>query len=666
MSSHPGITAAAKEESRSRVGQMSSATQAAAKRAVEKGLVNLEKFDLAGHDFDTPLESVGNPVGLEAIVLLTGRPPMLVQNDQVVIDDIARNAMGAGSALPDLNPGVIQGIEGFLPSIGRVDFVNNAMQWGGTGWVIEGASDPGRRWVVTNRHVAKLVGRRVSDGSGVFMRSPAGALCGAHVDFAEELGSPAQSKRQCKVERIAFIADDTEADCAILEISVSAEVQPGVLALADHRAGLGELVATVGYPAYDSRNEDAPMRGYFGDIFNVKRFAPGLITQSQPGQLLMHDCTTLGGNSGSPLLSLTQKAIVGLHFSGNYRVGNSAISVETLQQLQTGRLFAVRAGGTEAVPAGTEAAHDPTHGESDLKDRDGYDPLFLKGGLEVAIPDMTAAIEADLAKPTDAKAGRPHEIRYTHFGVFYSSKRKSPRFTAVNIDGEGSVRIKRLPPDKWFFDSRISVNLQLGTPFYAGDMDRGHMVRREDPNWGELAEQANYDTFHFTNCALQHGLLNRGKTLWQGLENYILNSSRTEGFRACVFTGPILADDDPDLGLPDLATDVQIPREFWKVVIMPKAGGGGLHATAYILSQGDLIRTLLEQRPAGSGANEAPAEGFELGAYRTFQVALKHIEKATGLEWAGLAGADPMEAVKNEAVSAVTYAPLESAQDLIL
>ena len=62
----------------------------------------------------------------------------------------------------------------------------------------------------------------------------------------------------------------------------------------------------------------------------------------------------------------------------------------------------------------------------------------------------------------------------------------------------------------------------------------------------------------------------------QGLENYILESARTEGFRASVFTGPILS----DAGLPLGKEDVLIPMEFWKIVVMPKVGGG-LHATGF-------------------------------------------------------------------------------------
>jgi endonuclease G len=630
------------------------------RRAVDKGLIDLAQFDLTERDIGSPLETLGNPAGYEAIVLLTGRPPMLIQNDKVVIDGIARNAMGEGTLLPTLTDAKILGVEGFIPSIGRIEFVNHAMQWGGTGWVIEGATDPSKRWIVTNRHVAKIVGQRVRDGRGVFLRSPAGALYGAKIDIGEELGSPVGAGREFKAERIVLIADDTEADCAILEVTAPSAGALAPLDLAPKRAQIGELVATIGYPAYDSRNDDAAMQHYFGKIFNVKRFAPGLITQSNVGEALMHDCTTLGGNSGSPLISLDRQAVVGLHFAGNYQVGNNAVGVETLLQLKTGRLHVV---SIELAPAAeTETPADRHHQASEFEGREGYEDTFLGEGLRVPVPDMEPHVLDDIASPSDGSDANQLELRYTHFGVYYSKSRKTARFTAVNMDGERSVRIKRSSPDIWYFDHRIPVELQLGQDYYPGDLDRGHLVRREDGNWGPEAQQANDDTFHYTNCALQHSTLNRGKTLWQGLENYILDSARTEGFRASVFTGPILADDDPELG----RDNVLIPREFWKVVVMPKAGGG-LHATAYILSQGDLIRKLLEERDArGRNGNEAPTEGFVLGAYRTFQVAIRHLEEVTGLSWPSLRGADPLEALREETVSAVTYSPLEELSDILL
>lgn len=653
------LSDAVQEESRNRL-RSAPISSDLIRRAVGKGLIDLSRFDLSERDIGSPLETLGNPAGYEAIVLLTGRPPMLVQNDKVVIDAIARNAMGEGTLLPMLTDAKIIGVEGFIPSIGRIEFINHAMQWGGTGWVIEGATGPSKRWIVTNRHVAKIVGQRVRDGRGVFLRSPAGALYGARINVGEELGSPVEAGLEFKVERIVLIADDTEADCAILEVTAPSAGALSPLDLAPTRAVVGELVATIGYPAYDSRNDNAAIQHYFGDVFNVKRFAPGLITQSNIGETLMHDCTTLGGNSGSPLISLDRQAVVGLHFAGNYQVGNNAVSIETLLQLKAGRMHTVAV--ELARLEDTEAPADRHHQASDLEDREGYDPTFLGEALGVPVPDMEADVLDDIVRPSDGRGSNPLELRYTHFGVYYSRSRKTARFTVVNMDGEKSVRIKRRSPDVWFFDHRIPVGLQLGQDYYAGDLDRGHLVRREDGNWGDLAQRANDDTFHYTNCALQHSTLNRGKTLWQGLENYILDSSRTKGFRATVFTGPILADDDPELG----HDGVLIPREFWKVVVMPKAGGG-LHATAYILSQGDLIRKLLEERDArGRGSNEAPTEGFALGAYRTFQVAIRHLEEVTGLSWPVLRGADPLEAAPEEAIKEVTYSPLEELSDITL
>lgn len=642
-----------------RVHQMPGGMRAVAQRAVDAGLIDPGFFGVnpAGITEQRPnLEMVGSAVGLEAIILRTGRPPLLVRNDAIVIDPIAEIALAPDTDLKALDAAAIARMNRFLPSIGRVEFLNHQMQWGGTGWVIEEKGD--RRWVVTNRHVAKLVARRKWDGSGVFLRSVAGPLYGMKLDTREEVGAPQNGERECPVERIVYLADDSEADCALLEISVTAMCQPAPLPLAEHRAKVGETIGVVGYPAYDDRNEQSAMRHYFGDLFNVKRFSPGLVTQSGSGLLLMHDCTTLGGNSGSCLLSVDQDAVVGLHFSGSFGVANSAVSVETLRQLQTGRLFVVNAPSEAHVAPESEAA-DGSHPADHFAGRAGYEPAFLDNAPPVPIPDLDAVI-GDLATPSDEHPDKPRELRYTHFGVYYSRSRRTPLFTAVNIDGERAKRIKRVSPDIWFFDERIDRSLQLGKHYYVGDLDRGHMVRREDPNWGENAQLANDDTFHYTNAALQHALLNRAKTQWQGLENYILDSSRTMGFRACVFTGPVLTDNDPALGIEN----VQIPMEFWKVVVMPRTDGG-LHATGYLLSQGDMIRSLLEQRKTESSANESANEGFQLGEFRTFQVAIKHIEQATGLRWPALDGADPLAAHGNEAVSAVTYMPLESLEDIV-
>ncbi|TGE00743.1 DNA/RNA non-specific endonuclease [Methylobacterium nonmethylotrophicum] len=640
------------EEARGRLESLFSGipgAREAVAEAIASGQIDPTRFRVNQADLGTRLEHVGNPLGLEAIIRRVVRPPMLIRNDRVEFVPVPK--------FPELTEAHVRRVERFIPSVGRVEFVNHSMRWGGTGFVIDGAGR-GRRRVVTNRHVAKLVARRGRTGAGVFLRSPIGMPYRAKLDMREEVDSKPGTAFELPVSTIVYLADDTEADVALLEIEVNDRLAPDPIPLAGRRANDAELVATVGYPAFDDRNDLAEMREYFQDLFDVKRFAPGLVMTSGAGTVLSHDCTTLGGNSGSCLISLEQEGVVGLHFSGEFGVENAAVSVETLKRLlASGSLVALPGA---AAPADVESRSDGEHDADDLKDRGGYDPDFLGEGLAVPWPDLDAGIGDDLAQPSDALPGRPYELRYTHFGVLFSKSRRSPRVTAVNIDGEESVRIKRRD-DRWFYDLRIPRELQLGQNAYEDpDIDRGHMVRREDPNWGDDAQQANDDTFHYTNSALQHSSLNQGKTLWQGLENYILDSSRTKGFKACVFTGPVFDDEDPELP----PSNAQVPQEFWKIVAMP-AEGGGLHATAYLLSQGDLIRRLLLKR----SRNEA-AEGFVLGPYRTFQVAITHIEEVTGLSFPALRGADPLSrtlrAQEALADGRPAYIPLESAEDLVL
>jgi endonuclease G len=115
-------------------------------------------------------------------------------------------------------------------------------------------------------------------------------------------------------------------------------------------------------------------------------------------------------------------------------------------------------------------------------------------------------------------------------------------FVGVNIDGATSVKIER-SKDKWFYDGRIPVEQQIGEELYAGNLlDRGHLVRREDPNWGDAAQRANDETFHFTNCSPQMAGFNQ-KT-WLSLEDYLLKNSRAWQERITVFSGPVFADDD--------------------------------------------------------------------------------------------------------------------------
>lgn len=607
---------------------------------------------------DSPLESLVQDTHvsvLEAIVLMTGRPPMLVHNDKVVMEP-----------LPDFPAGTdlkIRNAEKWIPSVGRVEFLNANSGWGGSGSVV--ATRDGDLLVITNRHVAKLVAKRQYDGKGVFIRNAAGIRCGAEIDFREEATSlRGDRSRTVAVTGIDYLADDLAADIALLRIAPGAFPLPSAIPLADVEAKIGDLVALIGYPAFDPRNDADVQAHYFQDIYDVKRFAPGEVKQPLTGTTtLQHDCTSLGGNSGSPLIDLSTGRIVGLHFSGKYGVGNSAVGVATIKALLSGATMVPVPGGgrgTGSEGPGGEGRADGVHDADYFAGRTGFAPRFLaEGTIETPWPELPESIAATLAAPSDDPP-EPGELRYTHFGVKYSAAEKIPVMTAVNMDGAATVRIKRTA-DQWFVDKRIAPSVQLSAKNFAdAEIDRGHMVRREDPNWGTPAEarEANDDTFHYVNAAAQHSRLNQGKTLWQGLENYILDSARTSGFQACVFTGPVLGEDDP------VIDGARAPLEFWKLVATLDAEGTALRATAYLLSQGQLIRDLMEKRRLTESV-----EGVTLGAYRTFQIAIADLAAATGYDFGAYLGADPLghaeEGVAFDA-AAPRFVALDDPADIVL
>ncbi|TCP29675.1 endonuclease G [Sphingomonas sp. BK235] len=259
-----------------------------------------------------------------------------------------------------------------------------------------------------------------------------------------------------------------------------------------------------------------------------------------------------------------------------------------------------------------------------LADRRGYDAAHL-GDFTVALPSPGARIDDVLAVP-----GRDDgRLDYTHFTVTMSRARRLALFTAVNLDGAASVAVPR-GEDRWALDGRIPAEAQFGEALYAdNDFDRGHLVRREDPNWGDRAAQANADTFHFTNCAPQLAAFNQ--RLWLGLEDLVLGNTRRWRERASVFTGPVFRDDDP------VYRGAAIPLAYWKVIAFVHDDGTP-SATAYMVDHPvDLARVELL-----------------FGPYRTYQRSLAAVERATGLDFGALVLRDGFS---NE--EAATGAPVE-------
>jgi endonuclease G len=263
---------------------------------------------------------------------------------------------------------------------------------------------------------------------------------------------------------------------------------------------------------------------------------------------------------------------------------------------------------------------------SNYNNNAGYNPDFLI--TRVPMPKLGPTLIDDCA-PIINDSGN-YELKYNHFSVVMSKSRRLAFFTGVNIDGSELQSIKR-ERDRWYYDPRINMKYQSGPELYANnDLDQGHLVRRQDPDWGQVAAQANEDTFHFTNCSPQHKNLNR--ETWVNLEDYILNNARSYGLKVNVFTGPVFREDDMLY-----RGKFQIPAEFWKIAVIVK-DDNKLSATAYLQTQKNLIENL----------------EFAYGEYKTYQVAITKIEALTKLDFGALRNYDPLGAVETTAGRTIT------------
>lgn len=231
-------------------------------------------------------------------------------------------------------------------AVGRIESdVRVAPDWtdrwfAGTGLLI--ASD----LLMTNRHVMEALVNEPTSGVGPF------TLNGPYwLNLDGEFG--VSSRRRIKIAGVAwagpaFVGPSvnlTKLDMAVLRLGAveSADVQlPQPLLLALDPPALGEPVYVTGYtdrpkiaggsvPGPDTEVEEVLIR-LFDQRCGGKRCGseeidarPGFPGDAQTWAL-KHDVSTLGGNSGSPLISLSSGTprIVGLHFGGESRVTNFA------------------------------------------------------------------------------------------------------------------------------------------------------------------------------------------------------------------------------------------------------------------------------------------------------------------------------------------------------
>lgn len=262
---------------------------------------------------------------LETIVQRVGRPVLAINRGdaQLKIEDpdsqVWRTRLQQSTAL--LHPAIA--------AIGRVEADNLPMAppYVGTGWLIDDGV------IVTNRHVALEFAQRGGSGFRFKLGFNRSSAVTADIDFLEEIDNSATAK--IGISDILYIARDGAPDVAFLKLSGGKSTGARPIKLSRSILPAQTIVATIGYPARDPYLPNQKlMERIFGDVFDKKRLAPGFLTGIE-GASLTHDCTTLGGNSGSAVIDLATGEAAGLHFAGIFLKTNYAVPAPVVSQLLT-------------------------------------------------------------------------------------------------------------------------------------------------------------------------------------------------------------------------------------------------------------------------------------------------------------------------------------------
>jgi hypothetical protein len=279
---------------------------------------------------DAPL-APDDEMALEAVIRTDGtRPTLLIRDGQA---DPGHPLAGDWS---DLLAATRQRLAGPVAAIGRIEPAGaTARGFFGTGWVVDAAAG----LVLTNLHVLEAIWRRVPH----LVERTDGELRihdGVFIDFVRESGNSRRNIFRVVSARPSGVdgEDYARLDVAVLRIEPTGdgetELPAAIPVHADPDGPRGDLASYVvvgfpGPPQYQSGVIDGVDWAWvnatlFGNRYGVKRIAPGTTHQpvgsfnQDPRRWVFgHDATTLGGNSGSPMLNWLDDAPggFGLHFA---------------------------------------------------------------------------------------------------------------------------------------------------------------------------------------------------------------------------------------------------------------------------------------------------------------------------------------------------------------
>ena len=331
------------------------------------------------------------------------RPVLFVVGDRLNTTEVAIKGIEA-QELVDHMKAADDWLQHLVPLVGRIDVSNFPAEYVGTGWFVT------EDIVVTNRHVASLIarhdGRKFVFNQGVGNRMISASVCTTH-ELDDERIDP---KRNFKVADVLYIEPEAGPnDIAFLKVERRVEGDlPKFIKVAPTDVGAERLVCAVGYPARASRRvipNQQLMDELYRGRFDIKRAAPGFTMATAEGTS-RHDCTTLGGNSGSVVIDLTTKEAVGLHFAGLYQETNYAVRASVLTQYIEGKRWnepiVIESRPAPAAPAGKGVPHNPSPAVATADSGVVSVTVPLEITLKLGTP-LTGAITAALSQAGTAR-----------------------------------------------------------------------------------------------------------------------------------------------------------------------------------------------------------------------------------------------------------------------
>lgn len=648
-----------------------------------------EARDVGAHVFLETMEasdgntaaSVAEQMALETIVLRTGRPVLAIIKDTPRLEFQDSDSQVWKARLTESATALAKTI----PAVGRIELTNNPrFDWVGTGWLVD------EDIVVTNRHVAREFAR-ASGERFQFQLSVLGRMA-ASIDFGEEVDQEPNDLRTFSIADVLHIEDDGGPDIAFLKLKRSTLKLATPIALATSRPKPDHFVAVIGYPARDSRiPEEALMDRIFGNVYNKKRLSPGQVMRIDRDQVL-HDCATLGGNSGSAVIDLSSGEAVALHFAGRFLQANFAVPsdvvADRLDRAKRGRIaphiarpaapqensspaastpqgqvltctipihvtVTIGDASTTFAPVGTQPAPGPTsptasapvaRGQDSGSSQNDDDPGIEAPRNPVTYRDRDGynakflGAGENVALPSLNNELSDDLIKFVEDGRerfelryrhFSVAMSRSRRLCRFSAVNIDGTNPRTAARGGWRFDPRIPQDLQILKECYG--------------------VEPKFSRGHMTR---------REDPVWgppamaaQGNEDSMHATNvvpQMQPFNAGVWLAlenyalqharkdgmKISVFTGPFLEDDDpIRFDIKIPRAFWKIIAFMHDDTNKLCATAYTMSQEDFLRE----------------EEFVFGQHETAQTSIESIEARTGLNFGVLAHHDPFET--REAIS---------------